>query len=466
LAALDRDRDEVVVRIVYDGPPTAGKTTSLRALADRFGGRPVTTPEEAGGRTLYFDWMEYTGGRFEGRPIRCQIVSVPGQLELAPRRRLLVASADAVIFVADTSPAAYAESLAHLSDLLGLLDGSPAPRPGVVLQANKRDLPGAARLDELRSKCGLALIESIASTGEGVREAFVFAVRLALDRVRELMQAGALADSTPEQDPAAALLADLRALPLGAESGPLWPQAAPVEAGLDGSPRAPDTTIPSGWIWPPIGGRILLQEATAGTVDAARELSPHEWLAQSTSGWRFYSSAACAFADLEAARTALLRWAQLHVALGELVSPARCVALCEAGDGTYRIWQVVRTEPCLWQTLCEALRTRDPQRIGGRIAELALVSTSAAARWAEAPCELPCTLETVGAGEDGPRFVSLVPNPQAARAPAALDRRARLLRQIELLVRSRLGDGARFVAGALREAWEAAPVPGAARGSS
>lgn len=185
MATLDRQSDAVVVRIVYDGPPTAGKTTTLRALAQRLGQGQVVTPEESGGRTVYFDWLEYVGGRFEGREIRCQIISVPGQRALAPRRKLLLDTADAVVFVADTSRDGIAESTRHLDELLQTLSGADAPRPGVVLQANKRDLPDAAPLDRLRRTHGLAVVESVASQGEGTREAFVFAVCLALDRVCE-----------------------------------------------------------------------------------------------------------------------------------------------------------------------------------------------------------------------------------------------------------------------------------------
>ena len=71
MAVLDVDRNAVVIRIVYDGPPHAGKTTSLRALG-RSLGRSVEAPSEVAGRTVYFDWMEYTGGLFEGsRATRC-----------------------------------------------------------------------------------------------------------------------------------------------------------------------------------------------------------------------------------------------------------------------------------------------------------------------------------------------------------------------------------------------------------
>ena len=66
MARLDLDRDCVVVRIVYDGTARSGKTTTLRSLGVSLG-REVETPAETEGRTLYFDWLDYTGGRFDQR---------------------------------------------------------------------------------------------------------------------------------------------------------------------------------------------------------------------------------------------------------------------------------------------------------------------------------------------------------------------------------------------------------------
>ena len=71
MAVLDARSDAVVIRIVYDGAPMAGKTTSVGALGRGLGSN-VLTPAEVGGRTLYFDWLDYTGGLFEGHRIRCQ----------------------------------------------------------------------------------------------------------------------------------------------------------------------------------------------------------------------------------------------------------------------------------------------------------------------------------------------------------------------------------------------------------
>src|SRR6188472_2918680 len=117
MPTIDRERGVLVVRVVYDGPPLSGKTTTLRSLAQGLG-VPIVSPEEQDGRTLFFDWVDYVGGLFEGRQIRCQIVSVPGQQELAKRRRLLLESADAVVMVGDTRAAAIDTTYGLLRELL------------------------------------------------------------------------------------------------------------------------------------------------------------------------------------------------------------------------------------------------------------------------------------------------------------------------------------------------------------
>ena len=121
MAILDPRSDAVVIRVVYDGAPMAGKTTSVRALGRGVGG-VVASPAEVSGRTLYFDWLDYTGGLFEGRRIRCQIISVPGQATLAPRRRRLLESADAIVFVGDSTPVGFAADRSYLSGLQTVLE--------------------------------------------------------------------------------------------------------------------------------------------------------------------------------------------------------------------------------------------------------------------------------------------------------------------------------------------------------
>lgn len=50
MALIDSEAGEIVIRVVYDGPPEAGKTTSLRALAGSLAQPTYTPAEDAGGR--------------------------------------------------------------------------------------------------------------------------------------------------------------------------------------------------------------------------------------------------------------------------------------------------------------------------------------------------------------------------------------------------------------------------------
>lgn len=213
------------LRIVVDGASTAGKTTTARALGERLG-RPVETPEEVAGRTLLFDWMDHVGGRSDGRAIRTQVVAVPGHLPHL-RARLLV-TADVVLFVADTSAGGIGDTVAALAQVRELLRAIPEPRPGLLVQANKRDHPDALPLGHVRLLLDLTeddlLIETVATEGEGVRQSFVYAVRLGLQHVRAV-DGPRVAERQPT---AAALLAQLDTDPRPVADPVPRPAPAPV----------------------------------------------------------------------------------------------------------------------------------------------------------------------------------------------------------------------------------------------
>ncbi|MEJ2761547.1 MAG: GTPase domain-containing protein, partial [Gammaproteobacteria bacterium] len=145
MAILDDDNKSVVVRIAYAGPAMSGKTESVRSLATALLGKErakekVFTPSEVQGRTIYFDWMDYSAGLFQGRRVHCQIVSVPGQQSLLTRRKMIVQSADAIIFVLDSSPEGLKESVQSFEEIRSWIDNnSDEPPVGILIQANKRD---------------------------------------------------------------------------------------------------------------------------------------------------------------------------------------------------------------------------------------------------------------------------------------------------------------------------------------
>jgi signal recognition particle receptor subunit beta len=456
----------LVVRLVYDGPPRSGKTTSLRALAGSLS-RPHLSQEEAEGRTLYFDWVEYIGGTFEGRPIRCQIVSVPGQRALARRREELLTSADAVIFVTDTTGAGIAEAAESMSSLHTFLAGRPGPRPGLIVQANKRDQPDALPLDTLRARLacnGTAVIESVATEGVGIRETFVFAVRLALDRVRERLAAGireedlARAD-TPEglrarleatgadtlleeiegisraardEPPAAALLREVLA---GEDAPRAGISGSAAEAGGTGTPeparppRLPGSDLPSGRVWPPVSGRLLLHEVPAGQPVQGADGS---WRAHLGSFY-FHSAREHEFPELAAGHQELLRWARLHGDAAGRLSPRRCIVLADTGrPGAWRLWQLVQHEPSLRQQLWGAVSGGDPAAIAGTLLECAADLLAAREDLVREP-PLPCRLELLGRASSSLVYVGILPPPSWTPAAGELEADAATLLRRELL---------------------------------
>ncbi|HEX4495800.1 MAG TPA: hypothetical protein VIE43_09045 [Thermoanaerobaculia bacterium] len=439
MARLTRDRDALVVRLVYDGPPLSGKTTSLRALAEGMA-REVFSPAEASGRTLFFDWLEYVGGSFEGIPIHCQIVSVPGQESLIRRRRALLAEADAVVLVINSVATHLPAAQTHLDELREILAAQVAPRPGIVVQANYRDQPDASPLEALRQELGLeglAVVESVATANHGIRDVFVLAVRLALDRAREQLRLGEL-ESGAADDPSA-LLALLKSLDgEGPPPAPVRVEAVepPPAEGPPGVPRLPDSSAPSGRVWPPIDGRGILHAASVPGAVPRRAADGSWWLRQGD--WYFHSGSRHEFAQLDDAKEELLRWAQRHSGGFERLSPHRCIALAETGWGGWRIWQVVRVEESLRQQLKAALETGPPERAADLLS--AGISRLLAARAAfGSPPPLPCRLDLIGRTDEvaePPAYIGLLPPVDwAPRADeAAIPDRALVEREIRPLV--------------------------------
>ncbi|MEO1368178.1 MAG: GTPase domain-containing protein [Acidobacteriota bacterium] len=180
MAQLDPETGHFSLQIVYDGAPESGKTSSVVSLG-RLLECPVVTPGENRGRTVFFDWMDYVGGACHGRPVQCRVITVPSREELAARRRVILDAADAVLFVIDSSAATFADSRDRFFRLLSDLELRRRKIP-IVLQVNKRDAPDALSLDAILDDLDpdLESVESIATKGWGIREAFVVVVSSAI----------------------------------------------------------------------------------------------------------------------------------------------------------------------------------------------------------------------------------------------------------------------------------------------
>ena len=149
VAQVDFHERQLTLKLVYFGPPLSGKTTNLRALHDRVdaaGRGRLMTLDTKDDRTLFFDLLPIFF-RTTALSFRIKVYTVPGQPMHDATRRVVLAGADGVVFVADSSPAqAYANraSWDGLAQSLAELDLAATP---VIAQYNKRDLPDAVPLE-------------------------------------------------------------------------------------------------------------------------------------------------------------------------------------------------------------------------------------------------------------------------------------------------------------------------------
>jgi mutual gliding-motility protein MglA len=231
MAYFDESSGEVVLRIVYDGLGTAGKTTNLRSLyaafSERASGELVISSQSRTGRTLYFDWLELAAGHFDLAPLRVQLLSVPGQFVYATRRFSLLQQLDGAVLVCESTERGAKGAKTALTFLRKALQSSGNADAPLVVQANKQDLPGALPVEDLLQRLDVqphAAVPASALNGDGVRATLLRVLDLARWRLRTQL-AGAPVSTLP---PCTQTIHELyRAL---ANSGDVEADAAFVEA--------------------------------------------------------------------------------------------------------------------------------------------------------------------------------------------------------------------------------------------
>ncbi|MDM7992167.1 MAG: hypothetical protein QUS11_02530 [Candidatus Fermentibacter sp.] len=175
---MHRSGSEVAYKIVFYGPGLSGKTTNLRRIRDLIApenrGRLVTLCTR-GERTVFFDFLPVDFAWVKGANVRLHLYSVPGQAYYALSRRVILDGLDGLVFVADSQMERMDANVDTLDDLEQNLQSfslnlSMIP---VVLQYNKRDLPGIApvdMMDRLLNRHGWPVVEAVALGGGGPAE--------------------------------------------------------------------------------------------------------------------------------------------------------------------------------------------------------------------------------------------------------------------------------------------------------
>jgi len=176
VAHVDFAERQLTLKLVYYGPPHSGKTSNLRALhgaVDKLNRGRLMTLDTRDDRTLFFDLLPLFF-RASGFSFQIKVYTVPGQPVHEATRRVVLAGADAVGFVADSRPDHREPNRQSWQNLTANLKALNLDRVPVVVQYNKRDLPEAVPLDQV-DRFGdptRAIHEASAKQGTGVVETF------------------------------------------------------------------------------------------------------------------------------------------------------------------------------------------------------------------------------------------------------------------------------------------------------
>jgi signal recognition particle receptor subunit beta len=169
---------EINCKIVYYGPGLCGKTTNLQHIYTKTNpelkGRMISLATETE-RTLFFDFLPLALGQIRGFKTRFHLYTVPGQVFYDASRKLILKGVDGVVFVADSQIERMEANLESMDNLrINLKDqGYELEKIPFVVQYNKRDLPNAAPLAEMKrllNPMNVIDFEARAQTGEGVFE--------------------------------------------------------------------------------------------------------------------------------------------------------------------------------------------------------------------------------------------------------------------------------------------------------
>ena len=205
---------EAQLKVVYYGPGYAGKTTSLRYLSLRLETdvKELPTTDD---RSVFFEYTQSQKLPANNLQVKFLYWTLPGQQKYRRTRHLVLAGADAVVFVADSRYEAASRNLEMLNDLQELLSDrgmclegrqnltlQPIP---IVFFYNKRDLADIMPVHYMDALFGLpswpaSRFTGEATAGRNVVRAADAAATLALKRLEEKIYGPENQDATAEAE--------------------------------------------------------------------------------------------------------------------------------------------------------------------------------------------------------------------------------------------------------------------------
>ena len=192
MVSINYSAREVCCKIVYYGPGLSGKTTNLQYIHSKVPkntrGKLISLATEAD-RTLYFDFLPINIGTINDFQAKFQLYTVPGQVYYNATRKLVLRGVDGLVFVADSQADKMDENIESLANLEENLReyGYDVNTLPLLLQYNKRDLPGVLSVEELNARLnqrGRPHFEASATLGNGVFDTLKLIIKLVLDKAK------------------------------------------------------------------------------------------------------------------------------------------------------------------------------------------------------------------------------------------------------------------------------------------
>ena len=184
---------EINCKIVYYGPGLGGKTTNIQWIHEKTRseakGKLISLATETD-RTLFFDFLPLSLGEIRGFKTRFHLYTVPGQVFYDASRKLILKGVDGVVFVADSQVERMEANMESLENLRVNLaeQGYDLNKIPAVVQYNKRDLPNAVTLEEMRKVLNPRNVpeyQAVAPTGVGVFDTLKAIAKLVLTELRK-----------------------------------------------------------------------------------------------------------------------------------------------------------------------------------------------------------------------------------------------------------------------------------------
>ena len=186
---INTDAREIHCKIVYYGPKSAGKSSSLQFLHAHSAQEKLThIPINSGGQdsqSIHLYLLKL--GKVLDHQLSFQVLNMPRNSE--EEDFYLLKGADGIVFVADSSIEAEEHNKKDLEGLKNMLEeqGRNIFRVPLALQYNKRDLDNIMAFHRMRAdlnKYNNRDFESSVSEGSGIMAPFKHICRLALTSLK------------------------------------------------------------------------------------------------------------------------------------------------------------------------------------------------------------------------------------------------------------------------------------------